>query len=288
LRIDSHNRLGTFITPRFHIQYTPWERGSLKGSFGRGRRAANIFAENQQLFPSARQIQILDSEGSIYGLDPEDAWNYGVSFLQAFTFLNRPGNVSIDFYRTDFKNQVVVDWENPRAITFYNLDGKSVANSFQLELNHEILPKLEFRTAYKFYDVNTDFRSGNLQKPLLAQHRFFANVGYETDITEKGGQWKFDYTIHTLGKQRLPNTDVNPPEFRLGEFSEGYSLMNAQITKMFSNTIEVYAGVENLTNSRQINPVLSSENPFGANFDTSIVYAPILGRMYYVGFRYKL
>lgn len=288
LRVDTHNRLGTFITPRFHIRYSPWEKGSLRGSFGRGRRAANIFAENQQLFASARQIQILDSEGSIYGLDPEDAWNYGVSFIQGFTFLERPGNVTIDFYKTDFENQVVVDWENPRAISFYNLDGKSSASSFQFEVNHEILPQLELRTAYKYYDVNTDYRSGNLQKPLLAQHRFFANLGYETTLTEKGAQWKFDYTLHTIGKQRLPNTEVNPPQFRLGEYSDPYSLMNAQVTKVFSKKFEIYVGGENLTNFRQNNPVLSAENPFGANFDSSIVYAPIMGRMFYGGFRYKL
>ncbi|WP_291961257.1 TonB-dependent receptor, partial [Maribacter sp.] len=89
LRVDNHNRLGTFVTPRFHIRYTPWEKGSLRGSFGRGKRAANIFAENQQLFASARQINIADSGGSVYGLEPEDAWNYGVSFLQGFNFLNR-------------------------------------------------------------------------------------------------------------------------------------------------------------------------------------------------------
>ncbi|MFS4446764.1 TonB-dependent receptor [Maribacter sp. 2307UL18-2] len=288
LRVDTHNRLETFVTPRFHIRYTPWEKASLRGSFGRGRRAANIFAENQQLFASARQIQILDSEGSVYGLDPEDAWNYGVSFLQGFTFLNRPGNITLDFYRTDFGNQVVVDWENPRAISFYNLDGKSNANSFQFEVNHEVLPNLELRAAYKYYDVKTDYRNGLLQKPLLAQHRYFANVGYQTGVTEKGGQWKFDYTLHSLGKQRLPNTDVNPPEFRLGEFAEGYSLMNAQVTKVFSTQFEVYVGGENLSNIRQMNPVLDADNPFGANFDTSIIYAPIMGRMFYGGFRYKI
>ena len=183
---------------------------------------------------------------------------------------------------------MVVDWENPRAIFFYNLDGKSEANSFQVELNHEILNNLELRTAYKYYDVNTDYRSENLQKPLQAQHRFFVNVGYETEITEKGSQWRFDYTVHTLGKQRLPNTDVNPPEFRLSEFSEGYSLMNAQVTKVFSEKFEIYLGGENLTNFKQNNPVLSAENPFGSNFDTSIVFAPVMGRMFYGGFRYKL
>ena len=288
LRIDTHNRLGTFITPRVHIRYSPWEKASVRGSFGRGKRAANIFAENQQLFGTARQIQILDSEGSVYGLDPEDAWNYGVSFLQGFAFINRPGNVTIDFYRTDFKNQIVVDWENPRAVSFYNLDGESYANSFQFEINHEILKNLELRTAYKYYDVKTDYRDEALQKPLLAQHRFFVNLGYETEPKENAAQWRFDYTLHTVGKQRLPNTSVNPPEFRLGQYSASYSLMNAQATKVFSDAFEIYVGGENLSNFRQNTPVLGAENPFGLNFDTSIVYAPIMGRMFYAGFRYKL
>ncbi len=288
LRVDTHNRLGNFVTPRLHVRYTPWERGSLRASFGRGRRAANIFAENQQLFASSRSIQVLDSEGSIYGLNPEDAWNYGVSFLQGFTFLNRPGNITFDFYKTDFVNQVVVDWENPRAVSFYNLDGKSFANSFQVEVNHEVLDNLELRMAYKYYDVKTDYRSGSLQKPLQAQHRFFANLGYETEPKESGAQWRFDYTLHTLGKQRLPNTDANLPQYQLGDFAEGYSLMNAQVTKVFSDKFEVYVGGENLTNFTQGNPVLSAENPFGPNFDTTIVYAPVMGRMFYAGFRYKL
>ncbi len=288
LRVDTHNRLGTFLTPRLHIRYTPWELGSLRGSVGRGRRAANIFAENQQLFGSSRQIQILSTEGSVYGLEPEDAWNYGVSFLQGFIFLNRKGNITLDYYKTDFNNQVVVDWENPRAILFYNLDGKSYANSFQVEVNHEILANLDLRMAYKYYDVRTDYRNGSLQKPLQAQNRFFVNLGYETQLKENSAQWKFDYTLHTLGRQRLPNTDVNPPQFRLGEFAEGYSLMNAQATKVFSEKFEVYLGGENLTNFRQPNPVLGAENPFGENFDTSIIYAPIMGRMFYLGFRYKI
>ena len=288
LRIDSHNRLGTFVTPRFHIRYTPWEKASLRGSFGRGRRAANIFAENQQLVASARQIQLTESDGRIYGLKAEDAWNFGVSFLQGFSFLNRPGNVTVDFYQTDFKNQVVVDWENPNAISFYNLEGKSVAKSFQFEVNHEIFKNLELRTAYKYYDVKTNYRNELLQKPLLAQHRFFVNAGYQTNINENGAQWKIDYTLHTLGKQRLPNTASNPTALQVGVYSKPYSLMNAQVTRVFSKHIEIYVGGENLSNFTQKNPILDADNPFGSNFDTTIVYAPIMGRMYYGGFRYKL
>ena len=158
LRVDTHNRLGTFITPRLHIRYTPWEKGSLRGSFGIGRRAANIFAENQRLFASSRTIRLVQNEGNIYGFDAEKAYNYGVSFIQGFTLFDRPGDISVDFYRTDFENQIVVDWENPREVVFSNLDGKSFANSLQIELNHEVLPNVELRTAYKYYDVRTDIK----------------------------------------------------------------------------------------------------------------------------------
>jgi len=288
LRVDNHNRLGTFVTPRFHIRYTPWEKGSLRGSFGRGKRAANIFAENQQLFGSARTINIASTDGEVYGLEPEDAWNYGVSFLQGFNFLNKKGDVTLDYYITDFKNQVVVDWENPQEVSFYNLDGDSSAKSFQVEVNYELLSRLNLRTSYKFYDVSTDYNSGNLQKPLLAQHRFFVNLGYETEAKENGSQWKFDYTLHRVGEKRLPDTTSNPEQYRLGEYSSPYSLMNAQITKVFSKNVEVYLGGENLSEVQQDNPVLGANDPFGPNFDTTIVFAPIMGRMFYAGFRFKI
>jgi outer membrane receptor protein involved in Fe transport len=221
-------------------------------------------------------------------LDPEDAWNFGLSFLQGFDLFGRSGDVSLDYYRTDFRNQIVVDWEVPTEISFYNLDGKSIANSLQLEVNYEVLPRLELRTAYKFYDVRTDYNSGNLQKPLQARNRFFANLGYNTQLTEKEGQWRFDYTLHSLGKQRLPDTSSNPEAFRLPAFSDPYSLMNAQVTRAFSKKFEVYVGAENITNVTQPDPVLAANDPFGPYFDTSIVYAPVLGSMYYVGFRFNL
>ncbi len=288
LRVDSHNRLGNFVTPRFHIRYTPWEKASLRGSFGRGKRAANIFAENQQLFSSSREIVIQNSGGDIYGLDPEDAWNYGVSFLQGFTLFNKKGDITFDFYKTNFKNQIIVDWENPQEVSFYNLDGKSYASSFQVELNYEILPQLDIRTAYKYYDVSSDYESGTLQKPLLAQNRFFANIGYETKLKDNGEQWRFDYTLHRLGEKRLPDTSSNPAEYQLSEYSSPYNHMNAQITKVFSSKFEIYLGGENLSNLKQENPVLAANDPFGSNFDTTIVYAPIMGRMFYGGFRFKI
>ena len=157
LRIDTDNLLGTFLTPRIHLRYTPWDDSAFRVSAGRGKRSANIFTENQKMFASSRTINILDTNGSIYGLDPEIAWNYGVSFSQKFTVFGKKSEVTFDYYRTDFVNQIVVDWENPREVNFYNLKGESYANSFQAELSINIAEGLDVRSAYKYYDVKTDY-----------------------------------------------------------------------------------------------------------------------------------
>jgi outer membrane receptor for ferrienterochelin and colicins len=288
-RIDNHNRLGTFLTPRLHVRYNPWEKGVLRFSAGRGKRSANIFAENQPLFASSRTFDILDTNGKIYGLNPEIAWNYGLSFAQKFSLFGKSADVGFDFYRTDFQNQAVVDViQSPQQVLFYNLNGKSVANSLQLEFNYEIFNHFNLRSAYKFYDVRTDYISGNYQKPLQAKHRFFGNLEYETHIGEKGRQWKFDYTFNWIGQQQLPNTASNPINDRLPEFSSSYSLMNAQITRTFSSTFEMYIGGENIGNYTQEKAIFGSENPFGSTFDASIVYAPVFGQMYYAGLRFKI
>ncbi len=288
VRLDSHNLLGTFVTPRLHLRYVPWEKATFRFSVGQGRKSTNIFAENQQLFSSARQIDIRSTGGNIYGLDPEVAWNYGVSYLQGFRLFEEKGNITFDFYRTQFQNQVVVDWENPQQISFYNLDGESYANSFQVEVNYGLLENVDVRVAYKYYDIEIDYANGRLSKPLVPNHRFFANVGYETEKQLKGSQWKFDLTYNWIGEQRLPNTSSNPVQYQLGENAESYSLLNAQVTKVFSDRFELYVGGENLTNMRQKNPILASDNPFGNNFDSTIIYAPIFGRMFYSGLRFKL
>lgn len=289
LRFDTHNLLGEFITPRLHLRYTPWEKSALRFSIGRGKRSANIFAENQSMFATSRNISILNTSGNIYGLDPEIAWNYGVSYLQGFNLFGRKGDLTFDFYRTDFQNQVVIDWENPQQVNFYNLEGDSFANSFQVELNYNAFNRFDFRTAYKYYDVQTDYLSGRFSKPLIPRHRFFANASYETEVSDlKTSQWKFDITYNWLSEQRFASTRSNPSAFRLPEESPTIGTLNAQVTKVFSSKFEVYVGGENITDVRQDNPILGANDPFGSNFDTTFVYGPIFGSMYYAGLRFKL
>ena len=283
IRVDSHNNLGTFITPRLHVRYTPWERGALRFSMGQGRKAANVFAENQTLFATNRAIYLRQNGGSIYGLRPEKAWNYGGSIQQGFTFFGQQGELNIDYYVTNFQDQVVVDWETARYIRFYNLAGKSFANSFQLGMDYAPFKNVSTRLAYKNYQVKTSYLDGLKQRPLQPEHRFFANADYN-NVTAEGKGWRADLTYHFVGEQRLPANPRDGVDFSAG----AYGLWNAQITRVFSPQFEVYLGGENLANQRQINPVVGIDQPFGRNFDASLVYAPVFGRMIYAGLRFNL
>ena len=292
IRADSHNNLGNFITPRFHLRYNPWKEATFRLSAGRGKRAANVIAENQQLLASSRQLHIIGGDGGkLYGLNPEIAWNYGASFLQTFKIWGKNAELSVDFYRTHFDNQVVVDLDHsPQQALFYNLDGKSFANSLQAEVSISPAKGLDFKAAYKYYDVQTQFTKGQLEKTLTPKHRWFANIAYETADTQENNhsQWKFDVTFNWLGEQRLPTTATNPLAYRLSDYAPSFATLNAQITRVFSKTFEVYVGGENITNYKQANGILAADAPFGAYFDSTMQYAPAFGQMYYAGLRFKL
>lgn len=285
LRGDYHNLFGAFVTPRLHMRYAPWERTAIRASVGRAQRTANILAENIGYMASARSFQFMGTDPSLpYGLNPEVAWNYGVNLTQKFRLNYRDGAFSADYYYTNFENQVVVDVENYNQVRFYNLQGMSFANSLQGQLDYEPLVGLDVRLAYRWYDVKTTYGGTLKERPLIAKHRAFVNVGYETPNT-----WRFDYTVQWVGSKRVPAlhnhiTGVTSKD----EASPSFVQMNAQISKTWNEVFEVYVGGENLTNYMQHMPIISSDNPYNPGFDASMVWGPIMGRNIYAGIRWTL
>nr|WP_315030396.1 TonB-dependent receptor [uncultured Chryseobacterium sp.] len=283
-RVDFHNLAGTQFTPRLNFKYDFTPQTILRLSAGRGFRTANIFAESQQYFASNRAINILPNGGSIYGLKPEIAWNYGASLQQEFKLFGRKSTIIADFFRTDFQDQVLVDLDrSPQQLTFYNLEGKSFANSFQTQWDFTPFKNFDVRLAYKYYDVQADYIGGRREVPFMAKHRGFVNLAYATNKNDKGGFWSFDTTLNWVGKQRLPDTASNPAEFQLPAYSNSYAILNAQVSRNFNKKIRAYVGGENLTSYYQKNAIVDFKNPFGNYFDGGMVYAPIMKANFYVG-----
>jgi outer membrane receptor for ferrienterochelin and colicins len=284
-RADYSNVFGFFLTPRLHLKYDLTEKTIVRLAAGRGQRTANIFAENQGLFATSRNI-VVNSDANAntpYGLKAEVAWNFGVNLVQDIEIGGRDAVLSLDLYRTEFQNQIVVDWENPDEIAFYNLNGVSYSNSLQVQLDYELLPRLDVRLAYRYYDIKTTYNDIVLQKQLVAKNRAFINLGYKTK-----NEWSFDFTMNWIGEQRIASTQSNSDGFRYRNSAPDYFLSNTQITKKWGEKFSTYIGGENIFNFRQDMPIIDSKNPFGSNFDSSLVWAPIFGRNIYIGLRYTI
>ena len=285
LRADHNSLFGFFVTPRLNIRYEPVTGTTIRASLGRGQRTANIFAENTSVFVSARQVNIIAAgPGKAYGLDPEVAWNKGVSIDQKFKLFGNDASAALDYFRNDFSNQVVVDMEDARSVKYYNLQGKSFSNSFQAELNVEPVKKFELRLAYRYFDVRSTYSGQLKERPLVARNRAFLNLAYAVS------GFKFDYTITYNGKKRLPDTQANIPAYQLPVYSPDFLLMNAQVSKTVGKKypLDLYVGVENLANYFQKSVVLAADQPFSPYFDASMIWGPVNGRMFYAGVRFKI
>lgn len=291
-RFDYHNLFGAQWTPRAHLKYTLNPNLTLRASAGRGFRTANPFVENFGYLVSSRAVYLNNP------LQFESSWNYGVSLTNDFQWFGKKASVVIDYHRTDFQHQLIVDIEHPGELYFYNLsdagrNGRSFANSFQAELNIQPARRLDVKAAYRLFDVQQTMGSpfGEerlLPKMMVSRDRVLLNAAYALPFDK----WKFDATLQWNGPKRIPylaegyvhSSYQNMPVDR----TPGFYNLNAQISRAFRSGWEIYLGGENLTGFRQLNPIVAANDPFGARFDAgSQVWGPITGRMIYAGFRFK-
>ncbi|WP_210520857.1 TonB-dependent receptor [Hymenobacter terricola] len=284
LRADHHNLYGWQVTPRLNIKYDVAKNTVLRAAAGTGFRVANPIADNAAMLASAREFVIGP------GLRPERAWNVGGSTTQYFTALGRPATFVVDYYHTEFQNQVVADmYTSPGIIEIQNLQpgGRSFARSLQGELQLEPLKGLQVKGAYKYLDVRTTYDGVLLPKPLTPSHRAFVNLGYASAFDK----WRADFTVQWFGQRPLAHVTSTHAHGSGQEYSPElaprYGLLNAQLTRAFKR-LEVYVGVENLTNYRQPNPIEGAANPFGPAFDAAMVWGPVYGRLTYAGLRYRI
>jgi hypothetical protein len=136
---------------------------------------------------------------------------------------------------------------------------------------------------YNYLDVYREIDGVKQALPFNAKHRAILVFGYKP-LSKK---FQFDVNLHWTGKQRLPDTKSNPEEFQRPDFSEPFTIVNAQFTYNFKR-FEVYVGTENLFDFRQKRPIISWEDPFGPYFDTSSVWGPTRGFEAHIGFRFYL
>lgn len=280
IRADRHNEFGTFITPRTLLKVDIAPRSIFRASYGLGWRTVQLFSENINLLASSRDVIFEEN------LKPEQAINFGVNYTQKFDTGNDDvsGYLSADYYRTSFTNQVFPDYDrDPTKAFIHNFNGSSVSHAFQLEMMVKFFQQIELKTGYSYLDVYRLIEGQKVLLPFNSRHKILQTFNF-TPISRK---YQIDMNMHWFGRQRLPDTRLNPVQYQRPDFSEPFGLMNAQFTYRLKK-LELYAGCENIFNFRQWQPIIGWDNPFGSFFDTSSVWGPTRGREAYMGFRWTL
>ncbi len=278
VRGDYDNLYGFFATPRIHLRYAFSKQTILRLSAGRGSRTANVIAENLSMLATSRRFTIMEK------IKMEQAWTYGLNFTQYIDILGKELTINADVYRTDFTNQVIIDKEqNIDQVMVYNLDGKSYANTFQVEVKYELIKRMDVTAAFRYNDVKMTISEELMREPLVNRYKGLFTVSYATNLRK----WQFDFTTQLNGSARIPTTEGLPEEYKMESDSPVYTILNAQVTKFYKRW-EFYIGGENLANYKQHNPIIASDDPFGPYFDASNIWGPISGVKIYAGVRFLL
>lgn len=278
LRADLHNLYGLQVSPRIHGKFSLTEYLDLRFTAGRGFRVPNVMIDNISLLATSRDWAIESN------IQPEVSWNMGGSLVYEFKLFKRKAGLSLDYYHTLFENQVLIDRDQDfNTIYFRNLIGKSYSNSFQAELSFELMPRLDARLAYKFLDVKANYGGVFQQQVMIPRHRGFVNLAYQT----RNKRWEYTTTLSVFGRSRLHHVAFSEGVVSKVNESAIYPILNAQITHVYKR-FDFYIGGENLTNYKQKNAIVNSENPFGSFFDATRVWAPIQGITVYAGIRFSI
>jgi outer membrane receptor for ferrienterochelin and colicin len=274
-RGDYNSRFGYYFTPRLHMRVNPSKTTTIRASVGKGYRSPNLLAENSAVFVSQRVLYFAPDLGN------EEAWNYGVNFTWSFTLFNEKAEFSVDAYRTSFVRQIIADQDSlPTAMFFYNLDGKSYANSAQVQFTFSPVKRFTITTAFRYNDVKITEGGNLVQKAMVNQYKGMLSLGYAT----KFEKWKFDLTGQLNGPARLPDTQKMPGFLQRPGFSPTWFNLLGQVTRKFKH-FDVYLGGENLTNFRQNDPISEYWKPYHTHFDASMAWGPIVGISIYAGVR---
>lgn len=278
IRADHSDIYGTFVTPRAHIKYAPDDWVNLRVSVGKGYRTNHALAENNYLLASSRKVKI-DND-----LDQEEAWNYGFSSSFYIPVFGKTLNVNTEYYYTDFRRQMIIDLDtDPHIVHFANLEGKSYSYTFQAEATYPFFKGFTLTAAYRLTDVKTTYNKELLERPLTGKYKGLLTASYQTPL----GLWQFDVTLQMNGGGRMPSPYTLPDGVSSWNTRyQSYQLLSAQITRWFRHW-SIYVGGENMTNFKQKNPIVGASDPWGTNFDSTMIWGPVHGAMYYVGFRFN-
>lgn len=285
VRADYNSLYGWMFTPKVNVKYNFTDDLIFRASAGKGYRSPNLIADNIGVMSTGRRLDIAQD------LTMESAWTYGLNLTLGIPFgYDESTSLSVDYFRTDFANQIIVDqeymWQQEvPAVYFYNLDGRSFTNTWQGDFTIAPFKGFTVLATFRYTDAKVTLKGGGLvDRPLTSKYKGVLNLQYATNMNI----WTFDFTAQLNGPARIPDFALAYPQVAEVASKDGYSpvfpMFFAQITRKFKG-VDVYVGGENLLNYRQPYPILSADDPYSPQFNATAIWGPLMGVKVYAGMR---
>lgn len=293
LRGDWFHGQGFKVSPRVTLKYIPIDEIVIRANGGRGLRYSTPFVDNIGVFSTGKVFHGAYDQHIL-----EDAWTFGGNITYYMPFgASSNTYLSFDYFRTQFAEQMVVDYEHMmNTIDFYALgDKRSYTDNFQVDFSVDPIERFNITATFRYTNAKIELEGrGLVEKPMTSRFKGVLNLQYATNLNK----WIFDFTASLNGSSRVYDfmKDYKDAEGKL-LYENGrtpvYPLLYAQVTRRFKGW-DVYIGAENLTNFRQKDVVLGTKgedgfiNPRLASFDASCIWGPLMGIKAHVGFRFTL
>ena len=303
LRGDWFLGQGFKVSPRVTLKYMPVDEIVIRANGGRGLRYSTPLVDNIGVFSTGKQF-VGDFNEHIL----EDAWTFGGNITYYFPFgASSNTYLSFDFFRTQFDQQMVIDYEFGRnQIHFYALDGRQAyTDNFQLDFSIDPVERFNITATFRYTNALQQMKGSEMpvEKPMTSRFKGVLNLQYATNLNK----WIFDFTASLNGSCRVYDfmKELNVDGSMTQEPKAGvervykngrtpvYPMLYAQITRRFKGW-DVYIGAENLTNYTQEYVILGTRgedglvNPLAPSFDASCVWGPLMGIKAHIGFRFTL
>jgi len=281
LRVERPSDQNPVVAPRINVKWAPHPLWDLRLNSGRGYRRVHLFTEEHAALDGSRNVLL--AEG---GLDPESSWNANVNLTRTLGTNRWTGSASLQAFGTLFTDRIYADYDSlPNAIVYRNIEGigwnRGVSGDVWVNGSEGLQAALGATwLRSELYESGSFSGAGD---PVEFAPRWTTNL----KLGQTRSTWGWNLTAQTVGRMTIPYYSE-----RFNEVSEPYALVHVSVNRSHvskgGGRHTLTAGVQNVTDATQQNPLLGTENPFGEDFDASRVYAPLEGRRLFFEWAWRM
>lgn len=272
LRADLDSRYGSYLSPLV----------SVRKQFG--KNSLMLLAKrlrSQNFSPASMLPALISSRDYSYdrNLLPDDGWQYFFSYnYSRYLFANR-ADFTVSYLYNDYLRMVIADIDSdPGKISIYNLNKRIGQQQVQVKTGIWFTDHMQLQTYYHFTLRQSIYGEYKLDEPLLPRHQAGLQFAWDKSL-RRASSINSIATARFTDRQRIPGHGWSPAYVTFDLKAE---------YKWAGEKWMVYASAVNILNARQRVSVFGSENPNGSDFDTSLQWGPVVGRVFEIGMNWKI